>query len=600
MSNKKVPLRSEIPTELTWDLSPMFKDDEAFEASFKDVEKLVESFSKHEKTLTKSADSLFNALEDRNTLLMKIENLYVYSHLKSDQDTANATYQALNARAMALYSKVAAALSFMDTSILKAKEDVIRGYLEDDRLSIYETEFNHLFERKAHILSDKEEKLLALASDVFNASSNTFGVLNNADLTFKSVIDDKGEELPLSHGRYGLYLESSDRNIRKQAFENMYDSFKAHANTFASTLSHNVKRHNFSASVRNFKSAREAALFSNHIPESVYDALVSAVNDELPKLHKWVELRKKALKLDEITMYDLYVPMVSDLDLEYTYEQSKEIILEAFKPLGDAYLKGIQEAFDSRWIDVMENKGKRSGAYSSGCYTSNPYVLLNWQDNLDNLYTLAHELGHSMHSYYSRKNQPFIYGDYSIFVAEVASTTNENLLTAYLLETTEDPKVKAYLLNHYCDGVKGTVYRQTQFAEFEHLIHQLDQEGTALTNELLSEKYDEMNRRYYGEGVSYSDEIKYEWARIPHFYYNYYVYQYATGFSAASTLSEKILNDGPRAVENYISFLKSGSSLKPIEALKVAGVDMSKDEAIKKALKLFGQRLDELEKLLAV
>ena len=600
MSDKKVPIRSEVPENLTWDLSPMFKNDDAFEASFKDVENLVVEFSKHEKSLTKNADALFNALEDRNTLLMKIESLYVYSHLKSDQDTANATYQALNARAMSLYSKVAAALSFMDTSLLKAKEEVIRGYLEDDRLSIYETEFNHLFERRAHILSDKEEKLLALASDVFGASSNTFGVLNNADLTFKSVIDQKGEELPLSHGRYGLYLESSDRNIRQQAYENMYESFKSHANTFASTLSHNVKLHNFNASIRNFKSAREAALFSNHIPETVYDALISAVNAELPALHKWVSLRKKALKLDEIKMYDLYVPMVSDLDLEYSYEQSKEIILNAFKPLGKDYLKGIEEAFDSRWIDVMENKGKRSGAYSSGCYTSNPYVLLNWQDNLDNLYTLAHELGHSMHSYYSRKNQPFIYGDYSIFVAEVASTTNENLLTAYLLETNEDPQVKAYLLNHYCDGVKGTVYRQTQFAEYEHLIHQLDQEGIALTNELLSEKYDEMNRRYYGEEVSYDDEIKFEWARIPHFYYNYYVYQYATGFSAASTLSEKILNEGQHAVDNYISFLKSGSSLKPIEALKVAGVDMSKDEAIKKALRLFSSRLDELESLLAI
>lgn len=600
MSNKKLLLRSEVLTELTWDLSTIYPNDDAFEKSFKEIENLVTNFSKHESTLTKNVDYLFNALEDRNTLLMKMESLYVYSHLKSDQDTSDATYQALNARASALYSKVAASLSFIETNLLKVNEEVIRSYLEDDRLSIYETEFNHLFERRKHILSDKEEKLLALASDVLSASSKTFGVLNNADLTFKDVVNELGEALPLSHGRYGLYLESSDRQLRQHAFESMYASFKAYENTFASTLSHSVKLHNFSASIRNFTSAREAALFTNHIPESVYDALVKAVNDQLGYLHKWVSLRKKALKLNEIKMYDLYVPMVNDLDLEFSYDQSKEIILKAFEPLGKDYLKGIQQAFDSRWIDVMENKGKRSGAYSSGGYTTSPYILLNWQDNLDNLYTLAHELGHSMHSYYSRQNQPFIYGDYSIFVAEVASTTNENLLTAYLLKTSDDPKVKAYLLNHYCDGVKGTVYRQTQFAEFEHLIHTLDQEGVALTSELLNAKYDEMNRRYYGDEVSYSEEIKSEWSRIPHFYYNYYVYQYATGFSAASTLSEKILTEGQFAVNNYISFLKAGSSLKPIEALKVAGVDMSKDEAIKKALNLFGQRLDELEQLLSI
>lgn len=599
MTHKKLPLRSEIPSELTWDLSSMYADDAQFEAAFSEIEALTSAFSKHESTLTQSAEDLFNALSERNTLLSSIEKLYVYSHLKSDQDTANATYQALHTRAMGLYAKVAAALSFMDTALLAADENTIRDYLKEDCLTIYEVEFKHLFERRAHILSDKEEKILALSSEVFSASSNTFGVLNNADLTFKPVFDDKSEELPLSHGRYGLYLESSDRNLRKQAFNNMYESYQSFANTFASTLSSSVKVHNLNATLRGFSSARESALFSNHIPEVVHDALIKAVNDQIPLLHKWVDLRKKALQLDDIHLYDLYVPMVSELDLPFTYEESQAILLKAFAPLGEDYLAGIQEAFSSRWIDVKENKGKRSGAYSSGCYTSNPYVLLNWQDNLDNLYTLAHELGHSMHSYYSRKNQPFIYGDYSIFVAEVASTTNENLLTAYLLETTQDIKVKAYLLNHYLDGVKGTVYRQTQFAEFEHLIHKLDQEGTALTSDLLSQKYDEINRRYYGEGVNYDEATQFEWARIPHFYYNYYVYQYATGFSAASSLSEKILKEGAPAVKNYLAFLKSGSSLTPIDALKLAGVDMSKDEAIKKALALFGQRLDELDQLLA-
>lgn len=598
MSTQKVPLRSEIDLKDTWDLTSLFKNDESFEKAFIEIEHLSSDFSKHEASLTLSAKDLFNALEDRNTLLMKIEALYTYAHLKSDQDTADSKYQSLSDRAMSLYSKVAASLSFLDTSLLKADESLLRSYLEDPKLEIYTTEFTHLFNRRKHILSDKEEKLLALASDVLSAPSKVFSVLNNADLKFKSLVGETGEELPLSHGRYGLYLENSNRDIRKQAFENMYENYQNYANTFASTLSHNVKLHNLNASIRGFKTAREAALFSNHIDESVYDALVSAVNAQLPLLHKYVALRKKVLKIDDLRMYDLYVPMVKDMDLPYTYEESKAILLEAFKPLGNDYLEGIEKAFNERWIDVRENVGKRSGAYSSGCYTSNPFILLNWQDNLDNLYTLAHELGHSMHSYYSRLNQPFIYGDYSIFVAEVASTTNENLLTAYLLKTTQDDKVKAYLLNHYLDGVKGTVYRQTQFAEFEALIHKLDQEGVALTSELLSSKYGEINEKYYGPEMTYDLAIHKEWARIPHFYYNFYVYQYATGFSAASALATKILTEGQSAVDAYLSFLKAGSSLTPIEALKLAGVDMSKDSAIKEALNVFGQRLNELEKLL--
>lgn len=598
MTQKPVPVRSEVPVEKTWDLSTLFKNDDEFEKAFKEIEKLIPAFQKHEATLTNSAHDLLDALNDRNTLLMKMEALYTYAHLKGDQDTADSTYQALSSRATSLYSQVAAALSFMDTSLLKTEESLLRSYLEHKDLKIYTTEFEHLFNRRKYILSDKEEKLLAQASDVFSSSSKVFSVLNNADLSFKAIKNNHGEELELSHGRYGLYLENPDRSLRKQAFENMYASYQSFANTFATTLSQTIKLHNFNARVRGFESARAAALFSNHIPESVYDALVSAVNERIGDLHRYVQLRKNVLKLDDLRMYDLYVPIVSEMDIPYTYDQAQETLLKAFAPLGEEYGNGIRKAFKERWIDVEENKGKRSGAYSSGCYTSNPFILLNWQDNLDNLYTLAHELGHSMHSYYSRLNQPFIYGDYSIFVAEVASTTNENLLTAYLLSVTTDPKVRAYLLNHYCDGVKGTVYRQTQFAEFEHMIHQMDAQGEALTPDILNEAYGKLNAHYYGDAMVYDDAIKTEWARIPHFYYNYYVYQYATGFSAASALSAKILNDGPHAVDAYLNFLKTGSSLTPIEALKVAGVDMSSNQAVKDALSLFGQRVDELASLL--
>lgn len=597
--NQNVPTRQESIESLTWDLSSIYPSDQAFEAAFKEVESLLQGMASYEVSLTQSADDLFKALEARNTLLMKIEALYTYAHLRNDQDTSNALYQGLISRAQTLYSQVAAALSFMETSLLKADEALLRTYLKDEKLSLYAHEFDLMFKRRTHILSDKEEKLLASASDILASSSHTFSVLNNADLTFKSLTDAQGQSLPLSHGRYGVYLESKDRNLRQQAFESMYASYQQFANTFAMTLSQSVKLHNFNASLRGFSSAREAALFANHIPESVYDALVEAVHDQLPLLHRYVTLRKKALKIDDLRMYDLYVPIVSDLDLEYTYENAQNILLEAFSVLGEDYVSGIRKAFNERWIDVMENKGKRSGAYSSGCYTSNPYILMNWQDNLDNLYTLAHELGHSMHSYYSRKHQAYIYGDYSIFVAEVASTTNENLLTAYLLNKTTDLQVRAYLLNHYLDGVKGTVYRQTQFAEFEHMIHVLDQKGEALTAESLNQKYFELNQTYYGPEMIYDEAIHYEWARIPHFYYNYYVYQYATGFSAASALSAKILNEGQSAVKAYLSFLKTGSSLTPIDALKVAGVDMSNNQAVKDALELFKQRLEELDSLIA-
>lgn len=598
MSSKQVLTRDQVPLHLTWDTTVIYASDEAFETAFKACAERVSQAATFKGTLASSAESLKAALDYRNGLLMQIETLYTYAHLRSDEDTANAFYQGLQSRARSLYAQIAEALSFYDTELLEADEARIRGYLSHPDLAIYTHEFNLLFKRREHMLSDKEEALLAGASEVLGSGAQTFSILNNADLKFPTIKNEAGEDVQLSNGRYVLFLESKDRNIREAAFKAMYATYGAFKNTFASTLTSGVKAHNFNARVRRFGSAREAALFANHIPESVYDALVSAIHEGQPLLHKYVDLRRQVLKQDDVRMYDLYVPMVDNVDLKFTYEEAKAITLKALAVLGNDYVAHLSEAFDKRWIDVLENQGKRSGAYSSGCYTTDPFILLNWQDNLDNLYTLVHELGHSLHSYYTRKTQPFIYGDYSIFVAEVASTTNENLLTAYLLDTYKDPKVQAYIINHYLDGVKGTVFRQTQFAEFEHWLHKADQDGQALTSESISAKYDEINRQYYGPGMTYDAEIALEWARIPHFYYNYYVYQYATGFSAASALAYKILTEGQPAVNRYLSFLKAGSSVTPIEALKLAGVDMSSNQATLDALKLFKVRLDEFEALI--
>ncbi len=598
MKQKELLKRNDVPVKDTWDTTTIFADDNAFEAAFKEVENLLGEADAFQGRLVESAESLIAALDYRNTLIQKVEHLYTYAHLNSDVDTSNSLYQGLQSRGRTLYAKVASALSFYESELLAANELLLKQYLKEPGLEVYQHEFEILFRRRPHILSQAEESLLAKASDVMSASSQTFSILNNADLKLPMVKDDEGNEVQLSHGRYGMFMESKNREVREGAFKAMYAAYGQFRNTFASTLSSTVKQHGFSAEVRHFASARNAALTSNHIDESVYDSLVEAVNQRLPLLHRYVQLRKRVLKLDDVRMYDLYVPMVDDIDLKFTYEEAKEIVLDALSVLGDDYVGLLKKAFESRWIDPYENIGKRSGAYSSGSYNTDPYILLNWQDNLDNVYTLAHELGHSMHSYYTRSNQPFIYGDYSIFLAEVASTTNENLLTDYLLKKYDDPKIRAYILNHYLDGVKGTIYRQTQFAEFEHLIHVADQNGTALTADWLNEQYEAINRKYYGDGMVYDEEIRLEWARIPHFYYNYYVYQYATGFSAASALSAKILSEGQPAVDAYLNYLKAGSSDFPIEVLRKAGVDMSTNQPTIDALEVFEQRLKQLEEVL--
>ena len=453
--------------------------------------------------------------------------------------------------------------------------------------------------KRQHVLPADQEELLAGSSEIFGAADDIFSVLNNADLVFPTIEDSEGEKIQLSHGVYGQLMESTDPVVREAAFKGLYSVYGQFRNTFAQTLSSHVKGHNFKAKVRQYASAREASLSNNHIPESVYDTLVDVVNKHLPLLHRYVALRKKLLATDALHMYDMYTPILGEAPIRYSYEEAVEKAKDALQIMGPEYNEVVTKAFASRWIDVIENKGKRSGAYSSGAYDTAPYILMNWHDTLDQLFTLVHEMGHSVHSYFTRNNQPFVYGDYSIFLAEIASTTNENILTEYLLETEKDPKVRAYVLNHYLDGFKGTIFRQTQFAEFEHFIHTEDAKGVPLTSEYLSDYYGDLNAKYYGPDVENDEEIKLEWARIPHFYYNYYVYQYATGFSAASALAKKILAKEDGALDHYLNYLKAGNSDYPIEVMKKAGVDMTKADYIEDAMKMFEQRLTELEALVA-
>ena len=596
---KQLPNRSELSEELTWDLTPIFATDEAFDEALEDLTKEIAKASEYQGTLKNGAKAFLEAIDYVLSIHRTTEKIFVYSHLKNDQDTSNATYQGLYAKASTIAAKAGEAISWFDPEVLTLSDETIESYFsEESGLEIYRHFINQITADRAHTLSEKEEALLAGAGEIFSASSHTFSVLNNADLEFPIVTDEDGEKVQLSSGLYGQLMESTNRNVRKEAFEGLYKVYKQFRNTFASTLSSHVKKHNFNAQIRNYSSAREAALSANHIPESVYDTLLEVVHKNLPLLHRYVALRKKLLNVSDLHMYDMYTPILGDAPIRYTYDEAKLKSLEGLSPLGEEYLDIVQEAYGDRWIDVIENKGKRSGAYSSGSYDTKPYILLNWHESLNHLFTLVHEMGHSVHSYYTRKNQPYVYGDYSIFLAEIASTTNENLLTDHLLKTEKDPKVRAFILNHYLDGVKGTIFRQTQFAEFEHFIHTEDAKGMPLTSDYLSEYYADLNAKYYGDAVERDPEIAYEWSRIPHFYYNYYVYQYATGFSAATALADKIVRKEEGALDKYLTFLKSGSSDYPIDVMKKAGVDMTQAAYIEETMAVFEARLDELETLI--
>ncbi|MCZ0703911.1 oligoendopeptidase F [Natronobacillus azotifigens] len=598
-ATEKLQTRDQVSEEKTWRLEDIFASDEAWEKERLEVEVALKEFSEFQGKLAESAETLYNLLVFQDQISERVGKLYTYAHMRYDQDTTNSFYQALNAKAQSLYTKTSSAMSFIVPEILQMNEGKLESFMkEKPELVEYRQSLEEITRQREHVLSEREEALLAEVSEVTSSSAQTFSMLNNADLTFPSVKDDDGKEVELTHGRFINFLESENQQVRRDAFMTMYGTYKKYINTFAATLTGQVKKDNFNAKVRNYDSARQAALDNNNIPEQVYDNLVEAVNDRLDLLHRYVALRKRILKVDELHMYDMYTPLIKDVNMKYTYEEAQEHLLHGLKPLGEEYVNRLKEGFDNRWVDVEENKGKRSGAYSSGAYGTNPYILMNWQNNLNNVFTLAHEFGHSLHSYYTRESQPFRYGNYSIFVAEVASTCNEALLNEYLVEKTTDPKEKLYLLNHFLEGFRGTVFRQTMFAEFEHIIHQLAQSGEALTPEKLSEEYYALNDKYFGDEIEKDEEIGLEWARIPHFYYNYYVYQYATGYSAAQSLAAQILDEGESAVERYFGFLKAGSSDYPIEVLKRAGVDMTSKTPILQALDVFEEKLTEMEGLL--
>ncbi|UFU00576.1 oligoendopeptidase F [Radiobacillus kanasensis] len=596
---KELQKREDVAVENTWRLEDIFATDSDWEKELESVKADIPKFAEFQGKLHESADTLYELFALQDKASERVGTLYTYAHMRYDQDTTNSFYQALNAKAENLVTQVSSAMSYIIPEILTIEEDKLTNFLkEHEGLKRYEHTLNEVNRQRPHFLSEKEEALLAEVSEVVDNPSQTFGMLNNADLTFPSIKDEKGEEVNLTHGRYLGFLESDERRVREDAFKAMYDTFGSFKNTFSSTLSGSVKKHNFFAKTRNYDSARQAALDGNNIPEKVYDNLVEAVNERLDLLQRYVALRKKVLKLEDLHMYDLYTPLVKDVDMKIPYESAKQKVLEGLAPLGEEYASILKEGYENRWIDVEENKGKRSGAYSSGSYSTNPYILLNWQDSLHDMFTLAHELGHSLHSYYTRKNQPFRYGNYSIFVAEVASTCNEALLNEYMIENTTDEKEKLFLLNHFLEGFRGTVFRQTMFAEFEHNIHVLAQSGEALTAEKLTEVYYNLNKTYFGDDIVVDEEIGVEWARIPHFYYNYYVYQYATGYAAATSLASQILKEKQPAVDRYVEFLKAGNSDYPIEVLKKAGVDMTSKAPILSALDVFEEKLNEMEKLL--
>lgn len=594
----KARKREEIAEEYRWQLEDIYRNQDDWEQDFQRVKELIEQIGPYQGRVGESASTLKQVLQILNEMQRKTDNLYVYSRMRRDEDNSKAEYQTLFDRAESLSVQCSSAVAFVVPELLSLSREQIKEYEKaEPELAVYAHYFDELFRQKEHILGEKEERLLAMSADLSSASNNIFTMLNNADIKFPTIRDENGQEVELTKGRYGRFMESRDRRVRKEAYEGLYSSYKGLINTLAATLSSSIKRDIFYARARNYPSALHAALDQDNVPVEVYNQLIARVNNHLDSMYRYMKIRKKLLQVDPMYMYDIYVPLVADFDMKVTYEEAKEITLQGLKPLGEEYLSVLRQGYQGRWIDVYENQGKTSGAYSWGTYDTHPYVLMNYDDKLDDLFTLAHEMGHSLHSYYSNLAQPYIYSQYSIFVAEVASTVNESLLIDYLLKNTDNPQEKMYLLNHYLEQFRGTVYRQTMFAEFEKITHERVEAGDALTPENLGELYLELNKKYYGPEVEMDDNICAEWARIPHFYSAFYVYKYATGFSAATAIKQSILEEGQPAVDRYLDFLKSGSSDYPINLLKKAGVDLTTPEPVEKALTYFSKLLDEFEKL---
>ena len=598
-NNTELLGRKEVPLEYTWDLESLFKNQESWDEEYELVKKLAEEFELHKGKATLSSDNLYKVLVDRDNLYRRAQNLAVFTHMKLDEDTTNNISQGLSDKAMNLYVEVNEKTSFLEPEILLLDTDQLKGFFEEKpELKLYSQFLDDLLRQKSHILSAREESILAQIGEFSNAPQKIFSMLDNADLKFPNITDETGKEIQVTHGNFIPLMESKDRQVRKAAFEAVYSTYKSFKNTYASILDGDLKKNIFNSKIRNFNNTREASLSNNNIPVEVYDNLIVAIHDNLDSMHKYMDIRKRALGVEELHMYDLYTPIVKEVDFKIPYREAVELIKTGLHPLGKDYSTIMDEAFSSRWIDIYENKGKRSGAYSSGSYDSKPFILLNYHDTLDSAFTLAHELGHSIHSYLTRKTQPFVYGNYSIFVAEVASTANETLLLDHMLNNVKDKNQKLYLLNHYLESFRTTVFRQTMFAEFELIINQHLEAGGALTADYLCGEYKKLNHLYYGPNVIVDEDIEIEWARIPHFYYNYYVFQYATGFSAAVALSEKILKEGDNATEKYLEFLKSGESDYPINVLKKAGVDMTTKEPVNNAMALFRKLVEEMDSLI--
>ncbi|HEL0572171.1 TPA: oligoendopeptidase F [Streptococcus equi subsp. zooepidemicus] len=591
--------RSHLEEKYTWDLSTIFATDAAWETEADSLSAAIEAARQQAGHLLDSSSSLLDITELQLELARRVEKLYVYASMKNDQDTTVAKYQEYQAKASGIYAKFSEAFSFYEPEFMDLTQETYQAFLaEKPELAVYDHFFDKLFKAREHVLSQAEEELLAGAQEIFNGAEETFSILDNADIAFPIVTNDKGEEVELTHGNFISLMESKDRTVRQAAYEAMYSTYEQFQHTYAKTLQTNVKVQNYKARVHKYASARQAAMSANFIPEAVYDTLLETVNKHLPLLHRYLKLRQEVLGLDDLKMYDVYTPL-SETDLAIGYDEALEKAEKVLAVFGQDYSERVHRAFTERWIDVHVNKGKRSGAYSGGSYDTNAFMLLNWQDTLDNLYTLVHETGHSLHSTFTRETQPYVYGDYSIFLAEIASTTNENVMTEALLHEVQDDKERFAILNHYLDGFRGTVFRQTQFAEFEHAIHQADQNGEVLTSEYLNKLYADLNEKYYGLKKEDNHFIQYEWARIPHFYYNYYVYQYATGFAAASYLADKIVHGTQEDIDHYLTYLKSGNSDYPLEVIAKAGVDMAKGDYLEAAFKVFEERLTELEALVA-
>jgi oligoendopeptidase F len=599
MVTKTLQLRDEVAVEHKWNLDAVYPQDSQWESDFEEVSPLLDTVAGYKGRLGESGQTLLAALRARDDLFERMERLFAYARMRRDEDTTNAHYQALEDRARSLLARTMEATSFYSPELLKVGRKTVERYMqEEEGLRLYNQTFDELFRQQEHMLNESEEALLAGASEIAAGPRQIFEMLSDADMKFGAIIDEEGNEVELTHGRYGLFIRSKDRRLRKDAFEMLHAAYMAHRNTVASCYATQVKSDIFYSRAHKYGSSLEAALFKDNIPVSVYENLIGAVHDNLHLLHRYLDLRKRVLGVGELHMYDLHVPLVPEADHKIPYDRATQLCTEAFGPMGEDYLAGVQQGFTARWTDVYETPNKSSGAYSWGVYGVHPFMLLNYQDTLSDLFTLAHEMGHSMHTYYSYRTQPYVYHDYTTFVAEVASTLNEELLSHHLLQTTDDKAVRMAVVNYSLEQIRTTLYRQTMFAEFEKIAHERAEAGEALTADMLSQVHYDLNKLYHGDNVSVDEQIAIEWGRIPHFYSSFYVFQYATGISAAVALSQQILSEGKPAVDRYLGFLSKGGSDYSINLLREAGVDMTSPEPVRQALEVFGRHIEEMEQLL--